>query len=93
VHAYSALENGFRIRAIGENLSPKRRGLRAFIEHACEHGWLNRSDWEVPDAPNLLETVVMLCNHIGHGNPQLLQPLSVEAIRLCMEILNRLFPS
>ena len=46
----------------------------------------------MPGAPNLLETLVTLRNHIGHGRPQLLQPLSIEDIRLCMEILNGLFP-
>lgn len=91
MHAYGALENGFRIRAERENRPPKRTGLRAYIENACENGWLNCSEWDVAGAPNLLETVVMLRNHIGHGRPQLLQPLSIEGIRLCMEILNRLF--
>jgi hypothetical protein len=92
MHACGALENGLRIRGERESRLPKRKGLRAYIEHACAHGWLVHSEWDVPGAPNLLETVVRLRNHIGHGNPRQLQPLLIEAIRLCMEILNRLFP-
>jgi hypothetical protein len=92
MHAYGALENGLRMRAERANRLPKRKGLRAYIDNACEHGWLIRSEWDVPGAPNLLDTVVLMRNNIGHGRPQLLQPLSVEGIRLSMEILNRIFP-
>jgi hypothetical protein len=80
------------MRAERASRLPKRKGLRAYIDNACEHGWLIRSEWDVPGAPNRLDTVMLMRNNIGHGRPQLLQPLSVEGIRLCMEILNRLFP-
>ena len=92
MHAYGALENGLRLRAERAKLLPKRKGLQALIKNACDHGWLVRSEWDAPDAPNLLDMIVLLRNHIGHGQPQLFQQLSVESVRLCMEVLNRLFP-
>jgi hypothetical protein len=92
MHAYGALENGLRLRAERAKLLPKRKGLQALIKNACDHGWLARSEWDAPDAPNVLDMIVLMRNHIGHGQPQLLQRLSVESVRLCMEILNRLFP-
>ena len=51
MHAYGALENGLRIRAERESRLPKRKGLRAYIEHACVHGWLVRSEWDVRERP------------------------------------------
>jgi hypothetical protein len=92
LHAYGALENGLRLRAEAANAVPKRKGLQAFVNNACEHSWLARSEWEVPGAPNLLDMVVLMRNNIGHGRPQLLPQLSIEAMRLCMDILNKLFP-
>jgi hypothetical protein len=93
MHAYGALENGLRIRAERANAHPKRKGMQAYMDNACDRGWLVKPEWEVPGAPNLLDLVVMMRNNIGHGRPQLLQPLSIEGIRLSMEILNKLFPA
>jgi hypothetical protein len=92
MHAYGAVENGLRIRAERANAHPKRKGMQAYMDNACEHGWLVKPEWDMPGAPNLLDMVVMMRNNIGHGRPQLLQPLSIEGIRLSMEILNKLYP-
>src|ERR1700733_6210856 len=72
MHAYGALENGLRLRAEAANALPRRTGLQVFMNNACAHGWLVRSEWDVPGAPNLLDMVVSLRNNIGHGRPQLL---------------------
>jgi hypothetical protein len=39
-HAYGSLENGLRLRAAAASAIPKRRGLGALLEKACELGWL-----------------------------------------------------
>lgn len=91
-HAYGALENGLRLRAEAENALPKRRGLAALLENACAQGWLVRTEYDVPDMPNLLDTISMMRNHLDHGRPQLLTQLSVEMMRVCVEILNKVFP-
>jgi hypothetical protein len=90
-HAYGALENGLRLKAMSANRLPKRRGLAALLKCACESGWLNRAEFDVPDMPNLLDTLRSLRNHIGHGNTHILPQLSIEMMRLCVEILNKLF--
>ena len=90
-HAYGALENGLRFRARAANKLPKRRGLAALLTCACENGWLDKSEFEVPNMPNLIDTLPSLRNHIGHGNMHILPQLSVEMLRLCIEILNKVF--
>jgi hypothetical protein len=90
-YAYGALENGLRLRAEAEDALPKRQGLVALLKSACERGWLVRGEYDVPGMPNLLDTISLMRNHVSHGRPQLLPQLSVEAMRLCMEILNTLF--
>lgn len=90
-HAYGALENGLRLRAQREGKLPKRRGLAALLKCACENGWLDRSEFDVPGMPNLLDTISGLRNHIGHGHTHILPQLSQEMLRVCVEILNKLF--
>jgi hypothetical protein len=83
--AIRALENGLRIHAERVNRPPKRTdcGLTSTmpVSMAGSSARAGRA--------NRLDTVVRMRNNIGHGRPQLLQPLSVEGMRLCMEILNR----
>src|SRR5581483_3366972 len=91
-HAYGALENGLRLKAWKANKMPKRRGLAALLKCACENGWLNKSEFDVPNMPNLLDAISGLRNHIGHGTPHILPSLSQEMLRVCIEILNKLYP-
>lgn len=65
--------------------------LAALLACACENGWLDRSQFEVPNMPNLIDTLPGPRNHIGHGNMHILPQLSVEMLRLCIEILNEVF--
>lgn len=66
VHAYGALENGLRIWAERANAHPKRKGMQAYMENACEHGWLLELEWDVPGALNFLDVVVMMRNNIDN---------------------------
>lgn len=91
-YAYGALENGLRLRAEAENTLPKRRGLAALLKNTCARGWLVRTEYDVPRMPNLLDTVSMMRNHLDHGRPQLLPQLSLEMMRVCIDILNKLYP-
>jgi hypothetical protein len=68
-HAYGALANGLRLRAAAASAIPKRRGLGALLEKACELGWLDRRDFDVPSAPNRLDVLVQMRNHVDHGRP------------------------
>ncbi len=90
-HAYGALENGLRLRAQVANKLPKRRGLAALLKCACDNGWLVRSEFDVVGMPNLLDTISGLRNHIGHGHTHILPQLSKEMLRVCVEILNKVF--
>jgi hypothetical protein len=91
-HAYGALENGLRLRAQAANVSLKGNGLKVLLTCACENGWLNEAEFEVPGMPNRLDMVRVARNHVSHGQPQLLLPFSLEMMRICAEILNKLYP-
>jgi hypothetical protein len=92
-HAYGALENGLRLRAQAANALPKGKGLGAYLNNACEHSWLKKAEYDAPDGtPNRLEVVRIGRNHVGHGQPQLFLPFSLELMRLCAELLDKLYP-
>jgi hypothetical protein len=91
-HAYGALENGLRLHAQAANALPKGKGLGTYLNNACERGWLNRAEYDVPNGMNRLEVVRMGRNHVGHGQPQLFLPFSLDMMRLCAELLNKLYP-
>lgn len=90
-HAYGALENGLRLRAKRADKLPKGRGLAALLKCACDNGWLVRSEFDMPDMSNLLGTLPMMRNHIGHGRTHILPELSKEMLRICVEILNKVY--
>jgi hypothetical protein len=91
-HSYGALENGLRLRAQAANILPKGNGLKRLLTCACHNGWLDESEFVVPGMPNRLEMLRVARNHVSHGQPQLFLPFSLEMMRLCAEILNKLFP-
>lgn len=91
-HAYGALENTLRLRAKSAGIVPKGNGLKMLVICAYENGWLQKSDFEIPNMPSRLDMLRVARNHVSHGQPQLLMPFSLEMIRLCAETLNKLFP-
>ena len=89
--AYSALENALRLRIKCAKVEFKGIGLDAMFACAFKHGFLSKSDFDIPGGANLLEVVRISRNHISHGEAQLSLHFSLEMIRLCAKILNKLF--
>lgn len=88
---YSALENGLRIRAEQANALPKRRGMKALIDNACDCGWLNKPDF-IRNGMNFLDAVSIARNHVSHGIPSVSLQFSLMIIEQCSDVLNKLFP-
>jgi hypothetical protein len=72
-------------------------GLGKLLKRAVAHRWLVRSDFEVPPAypggPKLcfLDVIATIRNELAHGSRNLFPNGSLEMLKLCVEILNRLF--
>jgi hypothetical protein len=90
--------------ALREKLPPSERkaaekhfGLRKLFERAVAYRWLARSDFEVPSTHANgekicnLDTIVMFRNELAHGSRNLFPGGSLVMLRLCGDILNRLF--
>ncbi len=102
-----AEQQGYQVleMALREKLPPdeqfkakeKRWGLDTLLKRATSHRWLNRADFEVhgPYGRNgkmcLLDMLPMFRNELAHGSPNLFPGGALEMLRLCVEILNKLF--
>lgn len=75
----------------------KRWGLGKLLERAVAHGWLERADFEAaPQYPGgskicFLDVIARMRNELAHGSRNLFPNGSLEMLRLCVGILNRLF--
>jgi hypothetical protein len=73
-------------------------GLKKLLERAVAHRWLVRADFEVPSqypgGPKIcfLDVIAMMRNELAHGSRNLFPNGSLEMLKLCVEILNRLYP-
>ena len=91
--------------ALREKLPPDERkkarddrwGLDKLLERAIAHRWLVRSDFEVPDPHAkrgkvcMLDYIAKCRNELAHGSRNLFPDGSIEMLRLCHEILDKLF--
>lgn len=97
-HSYGVVEGALRnrIAAAGGDVA-KLNGLKALYEYAVKHGYLNRDDFEVASPFNpsetisLFEFVRMLRNNLAHGHTHLLPDGSLQMMRVCADILTRLY--
>lgn len=80
-----------------EKAKERRWGLDTLLKRATAHRWLNRADFEVagPYGRNgkmcLLDTLPMFRNELAHGSTNLFPWGSLDMLKLCTEILNKLF--
>jgi len=93
---YAVLEMALRRRAEAESALPKRRGLAALLKLATERGWLRHEEFEVPspgspDKMSFLELLPLLRNELAHGSTNLFPQGSLEMLRVCALIINKLF--
>jgi hypothetical protein len=96
---YATLEMALRHRLdphVPPNTS-RSPGLRKLLKIAIEKQWLRQEDFLIPsisgssDTMCSLDLIPMMRNHVMHGNIQILPQGTLEALRLCAEVMNRLF--
>jgi hypothetical protein len=74
-------------------------GLDKLLKAAVNQGWLKRDEFMVPsisganDAMCLLDFIPRSRNHVMHGNIQLLPQGTPDIMRLCADVMNKLFAS
>lgn len=72
-------------------------GLDKLLKAAVKDGWLKRDDFMVPsisgtgESTCLLDFIPRSRNHVMHGNIQLLPQGTPDIMRLCADVMNRLF--
>jgi hypothetical protein len=72
-------------------------GLDKLLKLAVKERWLRREDFAMPsfsgegDPACSLDIIPMLRNHLMHGNISLLPQGTPTLLRLCAEVMNRLF--
>jgi hypothetical protein len=94
-HCYGVLERALGLKAEQELRQP-RRGLQRRLDDAVQWGWLNRADFEMPfwNGQTILafEVLRRMRNDLAHGKTHLLPSSTLEMMRLCAEIITKLFP-
>ncbi len=96
---YATLEMALRLRLDPAALPNTSRspGLANLLKTATERGWLRREDFSMRsisgsgEAMCSLDLIPMMRNHVMHGNIQLLPQGTPDVLRLCVDIMNRLF--
>lgn len=72
-------------------------GIDKLLKTAVKEGWLLRDDFMVPSISGsgqtacTLDMIPMFRNHLMHGNVHLLPQGTPEIMRLCVDVMNRLF--
>jgi hypothetical protein len=98
-HCFAILEMALRHRldpAAAPNTT-RSPGLDSLLKTALKRGWLRREDFLAPsvsgagDAMCLLDFIPRSRNHLMHGNIQLLPQGTPDLMRLCADVMNRLF--
>jgi hypothetical protein len=96
---YAILEMALRHR-LDPGASPnttRSPGLDRLLKTAVTREWLRREDFLVPsvswsgDTMCLLDFIPLSRNHLMHGNIQLLPQGTPDVMRLCADVMNRLF--
>jgi hypothetical protein len=85
-HAYGALENGLRLRALEAKRKPERPGMKGLLKLAVQEDWLPGAEFG-----HLVKILPLLRNHVQHGQPHLNPSGSLEMLRVCHDALTRLF--
>jgi hypothetical protein len=97
--SYAILEMALRHRldpsaAANTTRSP---GLANLLKTATKKGWLRRDDFAVPAISVgegmmcSLDFIPEMRNHVMHGNVLLMPQGTPEVLRLCADVMNRLF--
>jgi hypothetical protein len=96
---YATLEMALR-RRLDPGTPPngsRSPGLAKLLKTATEKGWLRREDFLMPSISGAggemcsLDLIPALRNHVMHGNIQLLPQGTPDLLRLCADVINRLF--
>lgn len=73
-------------------------GLHKLLKIAVEHGWLRRENFFVAplvpgagEPPCMLDFIAPSRNHVMHGNVQLLPQGTTDILRLCADVMEKLF--
>ena len=97
--SYAVLEMALRERYRAETpQASDRPSLAKLLKIAQDRQWLNRDEFAVPSmsgAPGitfLLDMLPMLRNELAHGSTRLLPAGSLDMMRLCFEVIRKLFP-
>jgi hypothetical protein len=98
-HSYAVVELALRLRAERDAPAPApdKRTLKPLLDIALQRRWLRREDFEVPSPGgsgktiSVLDMMRELRNDLAHGNMHLFHDGSLEIIRLCAEIVSKLF--
>jgi hypothetical protein len=96
---YTVLEMALRHRLDPAALPNTTRslGLAKLLKTATARGWLSRENFQVPSISGAggtmcsLDLIPLFRNHVMHGNIQLMPQGTPEVLRLCADIMNRLF--
>jgi hypothetical protein len=96
---YATLEMALRHRLDPTALPNTSRspGLAKLLKISTERGWLRREDFLMPAISGVggemcsLDLIPVLRNHVMHGNIQLLPQGTPDLLKLCAEVMNRLF--
>lgn len=97
---YTALELALRRRIDPAPPNTSRSpGLSRLLQAATEKGYLKRNDFEVASPSGngeiacQLDFIPMLRNHVAHGNVHLLPQGALESLRLCQNVIEKLYGS
>jgi hypothetical protein len=97
--AYAVLETALRerITMAGGDPTPAR-GLQNLYEIAFKMRCLHRKDFDMPSpfdptrTTTQFDIIRMLRNNLFHGNTHLVPGGSLEMIRLCAEVITKMYP-
>lgn len=97
--SYAVLEMALRERYRTETPQATDRPMLANLLHVAQkRKWLIRDEFAVPsisgtsEAACLLDMLPMLRNELAHGSTRLLPVGSLEMMRLCFDVIRKLFP-
>jgi hypothetical protein len=97
--SYATLEMSLRYRldpAAFPNMT-RSPGLASLLKTSIEKRWLRRENFLVPAISGAggsmcsLDLIPMMRNHVMHGNIQLMPQGTPDLLRLCADVMNRVF--
>jgi hypothetical protein len=98
-HCFATLEMALRQRhqPHAPPNTTRSPGLDKLLKLAVKEGWLRRDDFVIPSISGScqpacsLDLIPMFRNHLMHGNVHLLPQATPDILRLCAQVMNRLF--